>query len=33
MRKITFEDEQVRTKPKKTKAQKAQQNTYNHTIS
>lgn len=33
MHKMMFEDEEVRTKHKKTQAQKTQQNTYNQTIS
>lgn len=33
MHKILFEDEEVRTKPKKTQAQNKQQNIYNQTNS
>lgn len=32
MHKIMFEDEEVRTKPKKTQAQKTQQNKYNQKL-
>lgn len=33
MHKIMFEDEEIRTKPKKTQAQKTQQNIYNQRTS